>query len=82
MGKTMIELEDELFGFYVGAQGSTVVAHAPAIESKALVVVATKYATDYDDDADGWNWGLGATRLNREQVIALRDFLNERLGEE
>lgn len=78
---SQIELQDELFGFHPGNQGTSAVIHAPSIKSDALVVVATRYAVDFEDDEGGWEWGLGATHLNRQQVIELRDYLNARLEE-
>lgn len=72
-----IELSDELTGFHPGSEGSQVVVY----RLDQTVGIATRYVEDFEDDEDGWNWGLGTTRLNRKQIVQLRDFLNEQLEE-
>ena len=76
-----IELDDELFGFHPGNQGSALVV----LHKADVVEFAEKYAVDFEDDPDGWTggwtWGLGATRLNKPQTEKLRDFLTDVLKE-
>jgi hypothetical protein len=67
-----LELQDELSGFHPGSEGSAVVAY----ECGETVVLATKFAVDPEDDADGWVWGLGTTHLNVHGITELRDYLN------
>lgn len=69
-----LTIQDELFGFYPGNQGSTVVIFEKDSET---VTINAQYAVPFEDDADGWDWGLGGTRLNVLDVTNLRDFLNE-----
>ena len=72
-----LELHDELHGFCPGNQGMALVAY----ESAEVVTITTKYAVDFEDtsvteDRDGWEWGLGGTRLNVQGITELRDYLN------
>lgn len=72
-----IELSDELHGFYPGNQGSQVVAYKP-VGPVAVVAISTKHAVEFEEDEDGWDWGI-TTNLNREDAIALRDFLTKQI---
>jgi hypothetical protein len=66
-------IHDELSGFHPGNQGSAVVLYESPGEA---VTITTKYAVPFEDDADGWDWGLGGTRLNVLDITNLRDYLN------
>lgn len=66
-------IHDELHGFTPGNEGSAVVLYESPGEA---VTITTKYAVDFEDDADGWDWGLGGTRLNVLDITNLRDYLN------
>lgn len=68
-------LEDELHGFHPGNEGTALVA----FDLGETVSFSTKYATTFEEDRDGWDWGLGTTHLNVEGITALRDYLTAHL---
>ena len=65
-------IEDELHGFHPGSEGNAVVLY----DSADSVTIATKYTVPFEDDPDGWEWGLGSTCLNVHDITNLRDYLN------
>jgi len=69
-----LELVDELFGLIEFEQGSSVVVQHFKDGDGHKVRIATKYSDE--EDFEGWDWGLGITNLNMEQVEKLRDHLS------
>lgn len=70
-----LEIQDELHGFHPGNEGTAVVAY----DHGDNVVITTKFAVPFEDDDDGWDWGLGGTHLNVWGITELRDYLTAHL---
>jgi hypothetical protein len=75
MSKALV-LHDELSGFHPGSEGTAVVV----FETGETINISTKYAVEFEDDVDGWEWGLGGTYLNVHGITELRDYLNDVLN--
>ena len=71
----VLEIQDELHGLQPGNEGSALVVYESTTADETLTI-ASKYAVPFEDDADGWDWGLGATRLNVLDITNLRDYLS------
>jgi len=62
----VLEIQDELHGLHPGNQGSALVVYESTTADETLTIT-TKYAVEFEDDEDGWDWGYPPEQARHHQ---------------